>query len=186
MGRAKWGMALVLSVGMTFGVVVRAEAQVPRGLAGMHVPPGHRPGPGQCRVWYPGVPPGHQPAAFPCDAPGAYRYGGVVPIDGRWGREAFLLVGEVRHVRRVRPVRVDYAPIRFRLAATGGHGGFQWVAELGYTDFGRDRDRGWDRGRVEDWDRDWDHDYDRYFRVDDHRRDKPGRGRGRGRGHRGH
>ncbi|MGD2046851.1 MAG: hypothetical protein PVJ80_15165 [Gemmatimonadota bacterium] len=162
MGRATWGMALVLSAGMMFGVVVRAEAQVPRGLAGVHVPPGHRPGPGQCRVWYPGVPPGHQPAAFACDAPRAYHRGGVVALAGPWGREAFLLVGEVRPFRRVRR---DFTPIRFRLAATGGRADFQWVAELGYTDFGRNRDR----------------DFDRFFRVDDRRRDKPGRGRGRGR-----
>ncbi len=33
---------------------------------GVRIPPGHQPGPGECRVWYPGVPPGHQPAPFPC------------------------------------------------------------------------------------------------------------------------
>lgn len=31
-----------------------------------HVPPGHLPPPGACRVWHPGVPPGHQPPPGPC------------------------------------------------------------------------------------------------------------------------
>ena len=30
------------------------------------VPPGHLPGPGQCRVWTPGEPPGQQPRARSC------------------------------------------------------------------------------------------------------------------------
>jgi len=30
------------------------------------VPPGHRPPPGMCRLWYPNVPPGHQPPAQEC------------------------------------------------------------------------------------------------------------------------
>ncbi|MBF9029179.1 hypothetical protein HKCCE3408_02110 [Rhodobacterales bacterium HKCCE3408] len=37
------------------------------GEAGVRVPPGHLPGPGQCRVWFPGRPPGHQPPAGSCD-----------------------------------------------------------------------------------------------------------------------
>lgn len=32
----------------------------------VHVPPGHFPPPGYCRVWHPGRPPGHQPRPFPC------------------------------------------------------------------------------------------------------------------------
>jgi hypothetical protein len=32
------------------------------------IPPGHRPPPGSCRVWYPGVPPGQQPPPGPCNA----------------------------------------------------------------------------------------------------------------------
>ncbi|MDM7915170.1 MAG: hypothetical protein QUU85_07875, partial [Candidatus Eisenbacteria bacterium] len=31
------------------------------------IPPGHLPGPGQCRLWYPNRPPGHQPPPFDCD-----------------------------------------------------------------------------------------------------------------------
>lgn len=32
----------------------------------IHVPPGHYPPPGECRVWYPERPPGHQPPPVPC------------------------------------------------------------------------------------------------------------------------
>ena len=31
-----------------------------------HVPPGHMPPPGMCRIWFPGRPPGHQPAPGSC------------------------------------------------------------------------------------------------------------------------
>ena len=44
----------------------------------VRIPPGHLPGPGQCRYWYPGRPPGHQPPAFRCSdryhAPRGYTY----------------------------------------------------------------------------------------------------------------
>ena len=33
-----------------------------------HVPPGHRPPPGECRIWYLDRPPGHQPPPGPCHA----------------------------------------------------------------------------------------------------------------------
>lgn len=40
----------------------------PRGAAtDIDIPPGHRPPPGQCRVWYPGRPPGQQPPPGDCD-----------------------------------------------------------------------------------------------------------------------
>jgi hypothetical protein len=35
-------------------------------LSRVGVPPGHRPPPGLCRVWFPGVPPGRQPAPEAC------------------------------------------------------------------------------------------------------------------------
>lgn len=35
--------------------------------AAVHIPPGHLPEPGQCRIWYPGTPPGHQPPAGDCN-----------------------------------------------------------------------------------------------------------------------
>jgi hypothetical protein len=33
---------------------------------GTRIPPGHVPGPGQCRVWHPNRPPGHRPPPFRC------------------------------------------------------------------------------------------------------------------------
>jgi hypothetical protein len=39
---------------------------VPRNNQG-RIPPGHRPPPGRCRVWFPDRPPGQQPPAGPCD-----------------------------------------------------------------------------------------------------------------------
>ena len=33
----------------------------------LHVPPGHYPPPGECRIWFPGRPPGHQPPPMNCD-----------------------------------------------------------------------------------------------------------------------
>jgi hypothetical protein len=34
--------------------------------AKLHIPPGHLPDPGQCRIWFPGTPPGQQPPAGDC------------------------------------------------------------------------------------------------------------------------
>lgn len=42
-----------------------SKASRPREL---HVPPGHYPPPGMCRVWYQGTPPGHQPKPTRCGA----------------------------------------------------------------------------------------------------------------------
>lgn len=36
------------------------------GPANLHIPPGHLPPPGSCRIWYPGEPPGHQPPPGHC------------------------------------------------------------------------------------------------------------------------
>ncbi len=32
----------------------------------VHIPPGHLPPPGMCRIWYPDRPPGHQPPPGDC------------------------------------------------------------------------------------------------------------------------
>jgi hypothetical protein len=37
-----------------------------KGPAGLHIPPGHLPPPGLCRIWFPGRPPGHQPRPGNC------------------------------------------------------------------------------------------------------------------------
>jgi hypothetical protein len=56
----------------------------------IHVPPGHYPPPGFCRLWYPGRPPGHQPPAMACSQvtgrPGAFvLYNGVAwDVDYNW------------------------------------------------------------------------------------------------------
>jgi hypothetical protein len=58
--------------------VVVAPAPPPAVVAPrtIHVPPGHYPPPGRCRLWYAGRPPGHQPPPVPCAklaaAPGAF------------------------------------------------------------------------------------------------------------------
>lgn len=60
-----------------------------------HVPPGHMPPPGSCRIWFPGRPPGHQPAPGSCRVlsrqvpAGAY----LIANDRRWSH------GELRDRR---------------------------------------------------------------------------------------
>jgi hypothetical protein len=56
-------------------VVVAAPRRV-------HVPPGHYPPPGYCRVWQPGRPPGHQPKPFPCQQPVAVPAGAFILYNG--------------------------------------------------------------------------------------------------------
>lgn len=46
--------------------------------AALHIPPGHLPPPGQCRVWFPDTPPGHQPPPGDCN-----ELAGQVP-PGAW------------------------------------------------------------------------------------------------------
>lgn len=47
---------------------------------GLHVPKGHRPPPGQCRLWYPGRPPGHQPPPTSCRLAYRHRRGSAVVV----------------------------------------------------------------------------------------------------------
>ena len=53
-------------------VTLRGAASVPP--ITIHIPPGHLPDPGQCRVWFPEVPPGRQQPASPCG-----QFAGGVP-----------------------------------------------------------------------------------------------------------
>ena len=65
-------LSLLCSCGMTVrgGSVVVAERdsgdETPRQAARLHIPPGHLPPPGACRIWIPGDPPGHQPPPGEC------------------------------------------------------------------------------------------------------------------------
>jgi len=57
--------AIALGALLTGCAVYAEPAPVYRPTA-VHVPPGHLPPPGACRIWYPDRPPGHQPPPGPC------------------------------------------------------------------------------------------------------------------------
>lgn len=87
--------------------------------ASLHIPPGHLPPPGECRIWIPGRPPGHQPRAGQCD-----RLAGHVPPG------ALLLYrpeSDPKHVRvtEYHPERPDVIiAVRYYVAASGK---FAWA-----------------------------------------------------------
>ena len=65
--------AALLFTGCSAGWENSAPAPQPKvskraAVASLHIPPGHYPPPGMCRVWLPGRPPGHQPKAVSCAA----------------------------------------------------------------------------------------------------------------------
>jgi hypothetical protein len=90
--------------------------------ASLHIPPGHLPPPGECRIWIPGRPPGHQPKAGRCD-----RLEGHVPPG------ALLLYRPESDPRHVRVT--EYHPeepsviisIRYYVAANGN---FAWSEKV--------------------------------------------------------
>lgn len=45
-------------------VALNGSGNIP--AVSQHIPPGHMPGPGECRLWFLDRPPGHQPPAAPC------------------------------------------------------------------------------------------------------------------------
>lgn len=53
-----------------------------RGRPTVHVPKGHLPPPGTCRLWYPDRPPGHQPPPVSCKEAYAHRRGPAVVVHG--------------------------------------------------------------------------------------------------------
>jgi hypothetical protein len=57
--------AIVLAT-LLGGCAVYAEPAPVYHGGSVHIPPGHYPPPGACRVWYPDRPPGHQPPPGPC------------------------------------------------------------------------------------------------------------------------
>lgn len=58
--------ALVGILIMLAGCVVYEEPAPVYQSQPVHIPPGHLPPPGQCRIWYPDRPPGHQPPSGSC------------------------------------------------------------------------------------------------------------------------
>jgi hypothetical protein len=46
--------------------LIQLTSLTPRPSEHIHIPPGHMPPPGECRIWFPGTPPGHQPPPGPC------------------------------------------------------------------------------------------------------------------------
>lgn len=72
-------IALALLTGCAAdGVNVVGPPPPPPAGAAPHIPPGHMPPPGKCRIWFPDRPPGHQPPPGDCwqlerqVPPGAY------------------------------------------------------------------------------------------------------------------
>lgn len=78
-------------------VVVGEHPPAVVGPRTVHIPPGHYPPPGHCRLWYPGRPPGHQPPPVPCDwlvvGPGAF----ILYNDAAWDADYDWHVHERRH-----------------------------------------------------------------------------------------
>lgn len=68
--RSATGPAATASDRRTRGTARREERRH-TGPAALHVPKGHHPPPGQCRLWFPNRPPGHQPPPTSCRT--AYR-----------------------------------------------------------------------------------------------------------------
>lgn len=61
------------------------------------IPNGHRPPPGECRIWYPNLPAGQQPPPFKCDeARRRVEPGGWVIAPGRDPREVEVSVYDPR------------------------------------------------------------------------------------------
>lgn len=59
------GQAILLATVLAGCVVYRDPGPVYHEQP-VHIPPGHLPPPGQCRIWFPDRPPGHQPPPGPC------------------------------------------------------------------------------------------------------------------------
>jgi hypothetical protein len=71
--RAVQWMLIAVAATMLLPAALAAQGRGRGGNKG-HVPKGHMPPSGLCRVWYDGVPPGHQPAPTRCDVAEADAY----------------------------------------------------------------------------------------------------------------
>ena len=81
------GLLGLLALGATACTVTVTDGRRPPDIGigaprAAHVPAGHYPPPGECRVWYPDRPPGHQPPPGPCNHQYADR-GSFVLYNGR-------------------------------------------------------------------------------------------------------
>ena len=67
-----WWVSVTIETGSDRPVDQRRNRRGNRSRSrGLHIPKGHLPPPGQCRLWYPGRPPGQQPPPTSCRR--AYR-----------------------------------------------------------------------------------------------------------------
>ena len=85
-------------------VAARSSAAAGPRSAG-HIPPGHYPPPGECRIWHEGRPPGQQPRPVRCDRLGAVPAGAFVLYNAKawdtrydWSRHARQNPGSVPDV----------------------------------------------------------------------------------------
>ncbi|WP_157621120.1 hypothetical protein [Salisaeta longa] len=167
------------ALGLVMPHVVQAQPGpghrgAPAAHRGLHVPPGHRPPPGACRVWVPGRPPGHQPpprlchqlrhAALPPGARVLTHHGVQRAGRGPWqprnwrvvfrrvfrGR-ALLSAGEIRLTlgvsiyRRIARLRYRGAPPLRGRWQPHRHGGFVLTVYMGDVPVARMMDRDGDR-----------------------------------------
>lgn len=134
MNRRRWApftaimVALALAGCATYEVGVYEEpthetseqhTSAPKGKAHgkLGIPPGHLPGPGECRVWFPGRPPGQQPPPHDCRGG---RHAEVPP--GAWLIEHSSNDPENVHVNVFDPeVSNRRLEIRIYNASTGVH-----------------------------------------------------------------
>jgi len=89
------------------------EAQGRGGRHGLHIPPGHMPTPGDCRVWYIGQPPGHQPPAVPCGILRGYRFPGAVVVGAPLRAGGYGYLEDARDGLQFR-LQVEWAPREVR------------------------------------------------------------------------
>jgi hypothetical protein len=119
MGVTVFGLVLLM---IADAAAVEAQGRGRGRHGGFHVPPGHMPAPGECRVWYHGRPPGHQPPPVPCAALRHYRFPGAVVIGAPLHRGGYGYWEDVRGRPRFRLVAAWQSEpvVRHRPALTSG------------------------------------------------------------------
>lgn len=132
MRTTRWGRSVVMAMGVIVFTAAESTAQ-------RYLPPGHRAGSGECRVWIEGVPPGHQPAPFRCDRGRRIAWAPVV-------REAYLDWYLSRPWASIN-VRLDWDRYGVRAAFfdVAAILEFERYHRVRYVRAGRRIDRYWDR-----------------------------------------